>query len=82
MYTVYAIYNEQAGKIYIGQTGNIEERIRLHNTHEFKGYTARFQGEWKLIYQESVSTRTEALKREKQLKSFRGREFIKSHIPG
>jgi putative endonuclease len=82
MYKVYAIYNKSADKIYIGQTENLVERLRLHNEHALKGYTARFQGEWMLIYEESVATRSEALKREKQLKSFRGREFIKNHIPG
>ena len=81
MYTVYAIYNRQADKIYIGQTMDINERLQQHNNHTFKGYTARFEGEWKLIYTESVATRSEALKREKQLKSYQGRQFIKSHIP-
>lgn len=81
MYFVYAIYNKEFDKIYIGQTQNINERLNLHNNHTFKGYTSRFQGEWKLIYKESVATRSEALKREKQLKSFRGREFVKTYIP-
>ena len=81
MYRVYAIYNKFANKIYIGQTKDLGERIILHNDKVFKGFTSRFPGEWKLIYKESVATRQEALKREKQLKSFRGREFIKSHIP-
>lgn len=81
MYTVYAIYNEGAGKLYIGQTKDLVERLRLHDNHTFKGYTSRFPGEWKLIYKESTSTRSEALIREKQLKSYRGREYVKSHIP-
>jgi putative endonuclease len=78
MFVVYAIHNSQANKIYIGQTEDIKERLRLHNEHIFKGYTSRFRGEWKLIYQESVPTRSEALRREKQLKSGNGRAYIKS----
>ncbi len=81
MYTIYAIHNNDADKIYIGQTADIQERLMQHNDHTFKGYTARFEGEWKLIYTESVATRPEALKREKQLKSYQGRQFIKKHIP-
>lgn len=81
MYTVYALHNKSASKIYIGQTIDIDERLQLHNERTFKGFTARFEGEWKLIYTESVATRSEALKRERQLKSYRGREFVKSHIP-
>ncbi len=82
MFSVYAIYNKEADKIYIGQTVNMTERLKQHNNHTFKGYTARFQGKWELIYEESVATRSEALKREKQLKSGNGRLFIRSHIPG
>ena len=82
MFYIYAIYNHEANKFYIGQTENLPKRLDEHNQHTFKGYTARFPGEWKFIYQESASTRSEALKREKQLKSFRGREFVKKYIPG
>ncbi len=81
MYCVYAIYNQQAQKYYIGQTIDLKERLRLHNNHYFKSYTSRFPGKWELIYEESIPTRSEALRREKQLKSGNGREFIKSLIP-
>ena len=82
MFYVYAIYNLKHVKIYIGQTENISTRIEAHRNKTFNNsYTARFDGEWKLIYQEEVATRHEALIREKQLKTFRGRQFIKSFIP-
>ena len=81
VYTVYAIYNRAASKIYIGQTEDVARRLRQHNDHAFVGYTARFPGEWELIYSESVATRSEALKREKQLKSGNGRAYIKTYIP-
>lgn len=81
MYTVYAIYNQEFNKFYIGQTANLEERLQLHNTKTFRGYTSRFGGQWTVISSEEHSTRQEALKREKQLKSFQGREFIRGFIP-
>jgi putative endonuclease len=81
MYFVYAIHNKKYNRIYIGQTENLEERLKLHNRKEFKNsYTAQFDGEWFLIYEENVINRKDALKREKQLKSYRGREFIKTFI--
>lgn len=82
MYFVYAIYNRRCRKVYTGQTKGLNERVRMHNDHTFKSYTSRFPGKWELIYTESVATRSEALKREKQLKSGNGRKFIHSHIPG
>jgi putative endonuclease len=81
-HVVYALYNKQHHKIYIGQTADLDERLRLHNQKVFgNSYTARFDGDWQIIYAEKVETKTEALKREKQLKSYRGREFVKKHIP-
>ena len=82
MYFVYAIFNSKHKKIYIGQTEDLENRLNFHNKKLFKNsYTARFDGEWKLIFKEKLLTRKEALYREKQFKSYRGREFIKKHIP-
>ncbi len=81
MYFVYAIYNQQSDKIYIGQTNNLDERLILHNNKTFrKSYTSRFDGSWELVYSEEISDRSAALIREKQLKSYQGRQFIKKLI--
>lgn len=81
MFIVYAVYNSKHDKIYIGQTIDLNERIKLHNDHYFtQSYTSRFDGEWRLIYSEQVVNRSQALIREKQLKSFEGREFIRKYI--
>ncbi|MEK9183860.1 MAG: GIY-YIG nuclease family protein [Patescibacteria group bacterium] len=81
MYFVYSIFNEKNNKIYVGQTEDLDRRILFHNQKKFGGWTASFDGEWKLIYSEQVGSRKDALIREKQLKSYRGRQFIKQHIP-
>ena len=82
MFVVYAIYNPIVNKIYIGQTNDIKARLAAHNNHTFSlSYTARYPGEWKLFYTDEFSTRVEALRREKQLKSYRGREFVRKYIP-
>jgi putative endonuclease len=82
MYTVYAIYNSLHKKIYIGQTKDLENRLNLHAASAFKNsFTARFSGDWVVIYKEQTQDRKAALFREKQLKSYRGREFVKKHIP-
>jgi putative endonuclease len=82
MFVVYVIYNNQAAKMYVGQTSDLVKRLKEHNEHKFShSYTARFSGEWKLIYKEEFSTRKEALSREKQLKSYKGREFLRKYIP-
>lgn len=81
-YIVYALYNIKHKKIYIGQTQDLSSRFELHKNKVFsKSYTARFDGKWIIIYQETVNNRQGALQRERQLKSYRGRQFIKKFIP-
>jgi len=82
MFYVYVIKSENSDKTYIGQTSDLEKRLRQHNDlgNNFSKYTKRNKGPWKLIYKEEVSTRSEALRREKFLKSGKGRELIQ--IPG
>jgi putative endonuclease len=82
MFTVYVLYNILAKKSYTGQTDNINRRLLEHNNHSLGGFTSRYRGEWVLIYTESVTTRSEALMREKQLKSGNRRAYIKQYIPG
>jgi len=83
MFTVYAIYSKTCNKIYIGQTIDLENRLREHNSsgaNHLGKFTQQNKGPWALLHEEKFTTRPEALRREKQLKSFRGREFIKNLI--
>jgi len=82
MFYVYVIYNRISHTIYIGQTADIQKRVESHNRKFGNHFTARFEGEWILIYNESLPTRSEAIKREKQLKSSRGRAYLSQYIPG
>ncbi|KKW27276.1 MAG: GIY-YIG catalytic domain protein [candidate division Kazan bacterium GW2011_GWB1_52_7] len=83
MYTVYVIYNQQHDKIYIGQTESLAERLVQHKNKLLgdKSYTARFDGGWAVIYTEQVASRVLAIQRERQLKSYRGRQFVREFIP-
>lgn len=75
MFTVYALYSANFSKIYIGFTSNLEQRLLSHNNLATKGFTFKFRP-WVLVYQERLNTKKEALIREKQLKTARGRAFI------
>jgi putative endonuclease len=79
MFFVYVLFSESYNNIYIGFTSDIEKRLLSHNQLATKGWTVKFRP-WKLIYQETFNTKLEAMKREKQLKSAKGREFIRRTI--
>ena len=83
MFTVYVIKNSR-GKIYIGQTANLEERLIRHNRilpSKKTSYTAKQGSGWIVIYKEFFDSRSEAITREMELKSSRGRAFIKQNMP-
>ena len=79
MYFVYALYSESFDKIYVGYSSDVQKRLLAHNDKRNTGWTSKFQP-WKILYTEMCNTKAEALKREKQLKSSRGRNFIRKLI--
>ncbi|MBK7255132.1 MAG: GIY-YIG nuclease family protein [Ignavibacteria bacterium] len=52
MYFTYIIKSVKTGKLYIGQTNNIENRIWKHNSN--KVFSTKNRGPWKLIYVKRV----------------------------
>ena len=79
MYIVYVLHSEKFNKIYIGYTSNLEERLLSHNKLGKKGWTVKYRP-WELVHKEEFSSKAEAMKREKELKSSRGRNFIRTEI--
>ncbi len=79
MYSVYVILSE-SGILYVGQTDNLSRRLEEHNAG-VSFYTRRSKS-WKLVYKEEYATRSEAMKREKVLKSGKGRDFLKRLVSG
>jgi len=78
-FVVYILYSEKFNKNYTGFTSNLIERFKSHNLLETKGYTLKFRP-WTIIHVEFFNSKTEAMKREKYLKTGVGREFIKNLI--
>jgi len=79
MYTVYVLYSARYDKIYIGYSGNLEERFKSHNELGKKGWTIKFRP-WDIVHTEDYATKKEAMRRERELKSASGRRWIWEHI--
>jgi putative endonuclease len=75
----YVLYAPKTDKIYIGYSANPANRFIAHNHPQSKGYTSKFQP-WTLIHIEKFDNKEDAMKREKELKSHRGRDFIRDLI--
>ena len=79
LYTVYILFSENHNKIYIGYTSNLLERFKSHNDLSNKGWTIKFRP-WKVIYCEYFENKSDAIKREKELKFAKSRERIRQKI--
>jgi putative endonuclease len=60
---LYILYSPTHNRTYTGQTKNLGDRLAYHNAGKVKSTKA--YRPWVLIYQETYSTRAEAMKREK-----------------
>ena len=69
MFIVYILKSTIFNRYYIGHTSNLSKRIEDHNsgkTRSTKAYKP-----WELIYSEKFDSKSEAFKREMQIKSYK-----------
>jgi putative endonuclease len=77
MFKVYILYSASKDKYYIGQTEDLERRLAEHNMRKNLGAS-----DWELKYHESFETRSDAMKRELEIKGKKRRSFIEGLIKG
>ncbi len=78
---VYALTNPD-GRIYIGQTSDLQRRVGEHNdpSNHNSRFTKRYPGPWTLAYSEECTDRSAAMKREKLLKTSAGRRWLREQL--
>ena len=74
MFCVYVLQSETTKHFYTGFAADLVQRVGQHNAGITK--STKNRGPWKLVYQEQYETRAEAMRREKFLKSGKGRELL------
>jgi putative endonuclease len=78
---VYILYSESCDKYYIGQTMNIDQRMAEHNAGRGGSFSSKCSS-WKLMHSETFPTRTEAVRREREIKNKKSRRYIEWIIAG
>lgn len=78
MYCVYVLKSLKDNKHYIGYTEDIKKRLEDHNRG--KSPSVKNRGPFTLIYSEPVENKIEAIRRERQIKSFKGGEAFKKML--
>ena len=75
MYYVYILENKE-GWHYIGSCEDLELRLKRHNQNSVR--STKGKGSFRLVCKEAFNTRTEARKRENQIKSYKNPAYLKS----
>ncbi len=66
---VYLVTNKRNGTLYTGVTSTLKQRIYLHKTDKYPGFTYRYQLEM-LVYYEYHDDIQDAIEREKLIKKW------------
>ncbi len=78
MFYTYVLKSLKDDKLYVGFSENLEERIKSHNDGLVKATKTRRP--LKLVYYEACSEKSDALNRERQLKTGFGRAYLKRRL--
>ncbi len=76
MYYVYALKGPK--QFYIGSTNDLRRRFAEHERGESK--STKNRGPWRLVYYEASTSRTDAIIRERYLKTAWGKRYLKNRI--
>ena len=75
MFSVYVLRSKSTGLLYTGSTSDLARRLEEHNSDV--STSTKHRGPWELLYREDYPTRAEAVRRERELKTGKGRDELK-----
>ena len=80
---VYVIYSVSADKYYIGETSDVNERIKQHNSGFYESSFSKQASDWEIYWMLECKSRSQALKIEQHIKKMRNRKFYANlvHYP-
>ncbi|MEK7617197.1 MAG: GIY-YIG nuclease family protein [Patescibacteria group bacterium] len=78
MYYIYILKSSKDGKYYTGFSGDLRKRFKEHNSGNIQ--STRNRRPLELIYYEAYKEKSQALRREKFLKTTKGKLQLKKQI--
>jgi len=75
MFYLYILNNPTTDTFYIGSTNNLRKRLEQHISGKTR--TTRILKTYNLVYYEKYKTDSEARNREKKLKSYKSKKYLK-----
>jgi putative endonuclease len=78
MYFTYVLQSATDNGFYTGSTQNLKLRFEQHNKGQVE--STRDRGPFTLIYYEACLDQKDALKREKYLKTYHGKQYLRKRL--
>ncbi len=75
MYYVYILKSLSNNRHYVGYTIDLYRRLEEHNRGKTR--STKYVGPYELMYKEKYNTELEAIRRERQIKSYKGGKAFK-----
>ena len=77
-YYTYVLLSKKDSKFYFGYSSDLKSRIEQHNSGRVE--STKYRRPLELVYFEACLNKDDALKREKYLKTYYGRMFIRKRL--
>jgi len=74
IFHTYILRSIATGRFYVGHTENLTKRVYEHNNNRTSSIKNR--GRWELVHAEEFATRSEAMRRELQIKKMKSHKWI------
>ena len=74
MFYTYILKSTKSGKYYIGHAGDLDKRVKLHNQGNVR--STKRDRPWEIFHAEKFTNITDAIRRERQWKSWKSRDSL------
>ncbi|MEO8516560.1 MAG: GIY-YIG nuclease family protein [Flavobacterium sp.] len=73
---LYILFSKSKDKYYIGETSDVDFRLNLHNSHNFKNNFTKIADDWSVVLQFECYDKNDALYLEAFIKRMESKKFI------
>ncbi|WP_111683625.1 GIY-YIG nuclease family protein [Winogradskyella tangerina] len=78
MYIVYILFSKKSSRYYVGQTSDIEKRLKRHNQGRVP--STKIGIPWEIVLQIEVESRSEAVQLESKIKKRGAKRYIDNYF--
>jgi putative endonuclease len=75
---VYVLFSKKSNSYYIGETSDLTNRLKWHNTGEFKKAHTKIADDWEIFFVINCTNSIQARKIEKHIKAMKSKIYLEN----